>query len=154
MSISVGPNFNGAPDPDNPGWYRWNAGDPDLFANAGLGPILVRPESARTCRFRFHPERRHGNLFGTIVHGGVTTGLADSAMFIAINLLLDIPLPGPVTLDLSCQFMGAARVGEPMEFSVEILKETGRFVFLRGLAEQGGETILSFTGTARKAARK
>ncbi|MGD9663653.1 MAG: PaaI family thioesterase [Novosphingobium sp.] len=154
MNFSVGKNFNGAPDPENPGWFLWDAGDPDLFPNAGLGPIRVRPESERSCRFRFHPERRHGNLFGNIVHGGVTTGLADSAMFIAINLLLDIPLPGPVTLDLSCQFMGAARVGEPMDFVVEILKETGRFVFLRGLAEQADETILSYTGTTRKAARK
>jgi acyl-coenzyme A thioesterase PaaI-like protein len=36
----------------------------------------------------------------------------------------------------------------------EVLRETGRLVFLRGLVVQEDETVASFTGTVRKPSRK
>ena len=56
-----------------------------------------------------------------------------------------------MTLDLSTQFIGGGRIGEPLEAQVELLKETGRLLFLRGLVVQGeGDPIASFAGTIRK----
>ena len=55
-----------------------------------------------------------------------------------------------VTLDLCTQFIGAGRIDEPLDAVVELLRETGRLLFLRGLIVQGDETIASFTATIRK----
>jgi hypothetical protein len=59
-----------------------------------------------------------------------------------------------VTLDLSTQFMGRGNIGEPIEAQVELLRETGRLLFMRGLIVQGEgvaeEKILAFAGTIRK----
>ena len=58
---------------------------------------------------------------------------------------------GAVTLDLSAQFIGGGRIGEPLEARVELLRETKRMLFMRGLiVQQGQPTIASFTGTLRK----
>jgi len=62
-----------------------------------------------------------------------------------------------VTLDLSTQFVGAGRVGEPLDAVVELVRETGRLIFLRGLVVQGegdSHIVLSFAGTIRKASGK
>ena len=55
------------------------------------------------------------------------------------------------------QFVGAGRVGEPMDALVELVRETGRLIFLRGLVVQGegdSHIVLTFAGTIRKASRK
>ena len=58
---------------------------------------------------------------------------------------------GAGTVDLSAQFIGAGSWGEPLEARIELLRETGRMLFLRGLVVQEGQpTIASFTGTLRK----
>ncbi len=58
-----------------------------------------------------------------------------------------------MTLDLSTQFIGGGRIGEPIEAQVELLRETGRLLFLRGLVVQDEEKIASFSATIRKSAR-
>ena len=61
---------------------------------------------------------------------------------------------GPaVTLDLNTHFIGGGRVGEPLEAQVELLRETGRLLFLRGLLVQGETTVAEFSGTIRKPTR-
>ena len=52
-----------------------------------------------------------------------------------------------MTLDLSAQFIGGGMIGEPFEARVELLRETGRMLFLRGLiVQEDTPTIASFTG--------
>jgi hypothetical protein len=42
-------------------------------------------------------------------------------------------------------------VGEPLEARIELLRETGRMLFLRGLIVQDSAgTVASFSGTLRK----
>jgi acyl-coenzyme A thioesterase PaaI-like protein len=55
-----------------------------------------------------------------------------------------------VTVDASCQFLDTGKIGVPLDVTTEVLKETGRMVFLRGLVEQEGATIFAFSGTLRK----
>lgn len=55
-----------------------------------------------------------------------------------------------MTLDLNSHFVGAGKVGQPLDAEVEIIRETGRLMFLRGLVVQAGETVCAFTGTIRK----
>ncbi len=55
-----------------------------------------------------------------------------------------------VTLDLSTQFLGAGAVDIPLDAEVELLRETKRLLFLRGLVVQGNNRIAAFAGTIRK----
>jgi acyl-coenzyme A thioesterase PaaI-like protein len=58
-----------------------------------------------------------------------------------------------VTVDLATQFISAGRLDRTLEARIELLRETGRLLFLRGLLVQEGEPVIaSFTGTLRKVA--
>src|SRR3546814_17308236 len=102
------------------------------------------------------PERKHSNL-GDNVHGAVTLALVDSALFAASHQFGSLDAGHSVTLDLSTPFVGAGRVGEPMDALVELVRETGRLIFLRGLGVQGdgdAPIVLRFEGTIRKESRR
>jgi acyl-coenzyme A thioesterase PaaI-like protein len=95
------------------------------------------------------PERRHTNLMDNL-HGGTILSLIDVSLFSSSRLFGLIEAGTAVTLDLSVQFLGAGTVQSPIDAVVELLKETRRLLFLRGLVEQDGETIAAFSGTIRK----
>ena len=142
------PTFLYDDDPAEPGWKRWQFRDPTRF-NAFLEPLHVRVDDG-VARVRMLPRREHSNMRDA-VHGGALLGFIDVAMFAGSRGLGVLGAGGAVTLDLSTQFIGAGKWGAPLEAKVELLRETGRLLFLRGLVEQEGEPIIaSFTGTLRK----
>ncbi|WP_425230711.1 PaaI family thioesterase [Sphingomonas sp.] len=142
------PLFTYADDPAEPGWKRWQFRDPTRF-NAFIEPLFVRIED-EIARVRMQPRREHSNMRDA-VHGGALLGFMDVALFAASRGFGSLGAGGAVTLDLSAQFIGAGRWGEPLEARIELLRETGRMLFLRGLVVQEGQpTIASFTGTLRK----
>jgi hypothetical protein len=60
-------------------------------------------------------------------------------------------LSGPAsTLDMSIQFITGGAIGVPTEAHVELLRETGRLLFLRGVVVQDEVMVASFLGTIRK----
>jgi len=141
------------------GWLSWDLKDASRF-NSFIEPLTVRVEpptaDGRPCaRVRMIPERKHSNL-GDNVHGAVTLALVDIALFAASHQFGSLNAGHSVTLDLSTQFVGAGRVGEPLDAVVELVRETGRLIFLRGLVVQGEgdeHIVLSFAGTIRKASK-
>lgn len=135
--------------PGHPGWRRWSMRDPTRFVTL-LGELMVRTDGG-TVRVRMTPEHRHSNMRDN-VHGGALLGFIDVALFAASRELGLITAGTAVTLDLSTQFIGGGRIGEPIEAQVELLKETGRLLFLRGLVVQGDrhDRIAAFSGTIRK----
>jgi uncharacterized protein (TIGR00369 family) len=141
------PFFTYDDDPDQPGWKLWSATDPTRF-NSLLGQLSVRIDD-RLARVRMTPERRHSNLRDH-VHGGALLGFIDMAMFAACRGFGVITAGTAVTLDLSTQFIGGGVIGTPIEAQVELLRETGRMLFVRGIVVQGDETIAAFSGTLRK----
>ena len=149
--------FRFAPDPDNPGWFQWRLIDQECY-NAFLGPMIVRTGGdgyPKDCaRVRMFPERRHRNL-GDVVHGGTMAGFIDCSLFAAMRILELGPAGFAVTLELQTHFIGAARMDLPLECQVEVARETGRFLFLRGLVVQGGgdavENVASYTAIVKKA---
>lgn len=149
--------FRYEPAEDNPGWFTWDLTDPSLFNAQTMGRMLTRIEDradgAKVSRLRMFPERRHANVQDS-VHGGVTLALIDVSLFAAMRSLLDGDAGGSVTLDLSTQFIGAGRLNQPVDAVVEVLRETGRLVFLRGLVVQADETIAAFNGTIRKPTKR
>lgn len=127
--------------------------DPSRYNGTVLGKMLVRSEGPGKARLRMFPEHRHSNLRDA-VHGGVTLGFVDVAMFGASRMFGLIEAGAAVTLDLSVQFIGAGIIGKPLDAEVELLKETGRLLFMRGIVVQGDERIAAFSGTIRKPTTK
>jgi len=143
--------FRYRPAEDHPGWYTWNIIDETRFNHAVMGPMLIRLEGDK-CRVRMTPERKHSNL-QDMIHGAVTLALIDISLFAGMRTLTDNEGARAVTLELSTQFIGAGQMDEPLDSVVEVLRETGRMVFMRGQVEQGKHLVASFSGLVRKAPR-
>lgn len=138
------------------GWTDWNLKDATRF-NGFIEPLAVRreadtPDRRPVARIRMHPVHKHSNL-GNAVHGAVTLALIDVALFAAAHQFGSLNAGFSVTLDLNTQFVGGGRIDEPMDAVVELVRETGRLVFLRGMVVQGGgdnHIVAAFSGTIRK----
>ena len=141
--------FEHGPDPDNPGWRHWNLKDQTLFNGAVMGRMITRVDEDGRARLRMFPERRHENLQG-IVHGAVTLSLIDISLFTTMHTIGSGNAGPSVTLELSTQFVGAGRMGEPLDAVTEIVRETGSLVFVRGTVEQGSHVVASYSGIVRK----
>lgn len=140
--------FRHETDPDNPGWMIWEITEEERF-NQVLGPFRVRKESDTIARCRIWPQRIHSNL-ADVVHGGVVMSFIDISLFAGSRMLGILDAGRAVTVDLSCQFMAPGLLEKSLDSQVEILRETGRLVFLRGLVLQGEVKIAAFSGTIRK----
>jgi len=130
------------------GWYSWNLVDRTRYNSAVLGELRVRGEGA-ACRLRMFPERRHTNL-GDNIHGAATLGLIDIALFATMHVVGSGNAGPSVTVELSTQFVGAGDPEHPLDAVTEIVRETGRLLFLRGQCVQGDEVIASYSGIVRK----
>ncbi len=140
-------HFVDAELPGEPGWRSWDAVDQTRF-NALLGSIAYRLEG-NTARVRMHPERRHSNIRDT-VHGGAILAFVDVALFAGARAFGLLEAGTAVTLGLDTQFIGGGIIGQPLDAEVELLRETGRLLFLRGLVTQDDTRVAAFSGTVRK----
>ena len=143
------PGFSLEPDPEFPGWQRWRLLDETRYNEAVLGRMLLRTEGDSHFRLRIFPKRHLTNNAGNI-HGATTLGLIDIAMFAALHALRGVAAAGSVTLGLETQFIGAGNGEKPLDCVVEVLRETRRLGFLRGLVEQEDTLVAAFSGTIRK----
>jgi uncharacterized protein (TIGR00369 family) len=147
--VSETPTFIHNPDPENPGWYHWRIADERRFNAQVMGKMIVRLEDDGKARMRMFPQIRHTNLMGNL-HGGAILSLIDIAMFGCSRMFGLIEAGTAVTLDLSVQFLSAGKSDSPIDAVSELLKETRRLLFLRGIVEQEGERVAAFSGTLRK----
>lgn len=142
------PLFRYEDDPALPGWKRWELIDQPRF-NHFLGPLHVR-RHGEEAQVRMVPGPQHSNLAESI-HGGTLLGFMDVALFAAARAFGLIDGASVVTLDLSAQFLDSSVVDAPIVAHVDLLRETGRFLFLRGVVRQKDKPIAAFSGTVRKA---
>ena len=140
--------FEHGPDPENPGWHHWNLKDDTLFNSAVMGKLITRKEGDK-CRLRMFPERKHENLQG-IIHGAVTLGLIDISMFTTMHVVGSGNAGPSVTLELSTQFIGGADPARPLDAVTEIMRETGKLVFVRGEVVQEDNCVAAYSGIVRK----
>ena len=141
--------FEHGPDPENPGWRHWNLKDLTLFNGAVMGRLITRVDHDGKARLRMFPERRHENLQG-IIHGAVTLALIDISLFVTMHNLGTGNAGPSVTLELSTQFVGGGDPARPLDAVTEVVRETGKLVFVRGMVEQEGDVVASFSGIVRK----
>ena len=145
--------FISDPDADNPGWVTWRLSDPSRFNGQVLGKMIVRDEGEGRATLRMFPEHRHTNLTDNL-HGGTILSLIDVALFAGSRIFGIIEAGTAVTLDMSVQFIGGGKPHMALDAGVELLKETRRLVFLRGLVSQGDNRIAAYSGTIRKPTSK
>lgn len=144
-------------EPLGDGWIAWNLKDATRY-NALIEPLQVRrdvdtADGRPTARLRMVPGRQHSNL-GNAVHGGITLGLIDIALFASCHQFGVLNVGPSVTLNLDTQFISAGRIDEPLDAVTELVRETGRLVFLRGMVVQGEgdrHIVATYSGTIRKA---
>jgi uncharacterized protein (TIGR00369 family) len=115
----------------------------DIFAG-----MRVRREGTRV-RVQQPIGPQHSNQHG-VIHGGLLMGVIDQSYYIAAYALGALGDGSAVTLESSTQFIGAGRPELPLDAVVEVMRTTGRMVFLRGVLEQDGELVCSFSGMMRK----
>jgi uncharacterized protein (TIGR00369 family) len=119
------------------GWTAFE--DPGFIALTG--PVYHRTDDG-TKRFAFRAEEKHGNLVG-IVHGGMLVTFADRALSIAVS---DAAGAKCVTVEMNVQFVGAAKIGDVVETTPEIVRTTSSLVFVRGTLTSGGKPLVSISG--------
>lgn len=144
--------FDHLPDPENPGWNHWNLKDETIFNAQVMGKLITRREDTPNgdfCRLRMFPKRKHENLQGAI-HGAVTQSLIDIALFATMHMIGTGNAGPSVTLEISTQFVGAGDPKRPLDAVTEIMRETGKLVFVRGTVVQDDDTVASFSGIVRK----
>ena len=146
--VRLHPYFDYREIPGGDGWYSWNPHDKTRFNAVVMGDLITRREDD-ACRLRMVPEHKHTNLQG-MLHGATILGLIDIALFATVHLLGTGEAGPSVTLELSTQFVGAGKPDLPLDAVTEIVRETGRMVFLRGQVVQEDHVVASFSGIVRK----
>jgi acyl-coenzyme A thioesterase PaaI-like protein len=117
--------------------------------NASYGRILARTEGPDTARVRIATGRAAANVLD-LVHGGFLLSFLDQALFVGPAVMGRIDFGRAVTLGVSTQFLAPGAIDCPLDCVVEIVRETGRLLFLRGQLEQGDAVLLTYQATVRK----
>lgn len=132
------------------GWTRWHAEDQGRFSDL-IGPSWFKTLDDGRAICRSPTEARHSNMQG-FLHGGFLMAFVDQVLFaVARGSLKD---SGAVTLTCNTEFVGTGKVGEPIDGVGEIMKETGKTIFIRGELLQGDDLVCTFSGVLRKFPRR
>ena len=136
------PDVVGATEGEFAGWTTWSR---DSF-ESNNGPFWHRIESDGRVRCAFRVEKKHLNGMRN-VHGGAFMAFADYCLFAMAAPVLQGP---GVTVSFGCEFLDAAREGELVEGSGEIMRAGGSMIFLRGVLKSGERPLFTFSGTIRR----
>jgi acyl-coenzyme A thioesterase PaaI-like protein len=102
------------------------------------GPFYVKGKGHNLVMGVFVQE--HHINHGGVAHGGLLATLADAAMGYAFATLSDPP-GGALTINLSIDYIGTARLGDWVESKVDIPKDKGRIKFLNVFLVCNGKRI-------------
>ena len=139
------------PDGKWAGWAAWSDPHPDTFLQA-IGRGYMRSDAPGKALVALETRSSHRNRLDTL-HGGFLAAFADHAYFGGLWAMGHKDQINGVTIDLSMQYLGAGRVGPDLIAEVELLRETGRLLFLRMILKQNGDPVAASTATVRKAPR-
>jgi uncharacterized protein (TIGR00369 family) len=133
------------------GWYSWRGHFENRFVDL-VGPTYHRTRDDGGIECAMIGEEKHLNGLGYL-HGGFLMAFVDIVLFAVARPLLSKTL-GAVTLSCDTHFLGSAVPGKPLVGSGEVLRETGKLIFIRGLLEQDGGKVAAYTATLRKVPRQ
>jgi len=130
------------------GWSCYPGGDPyeDL-----AGPFYFRidDDGRPVCAFRAEHKHMNGGMF---MHGGCYMTFADFCLFVIARDA--IAGSSSVTATFNCEMVGAARIGDLVECTGEVVKSGRSMVFVRGIISTGGEPLMSFSSVLKKTTKR
>ena len=121
--------------------------DFELLANASIysrhiGPSYGRSETGGTTMIQ--PTLPHMCNSGGALHGGFMMSFADSAVTRAARLVTGM---APSTVSFAAEFLSAGTPTAPITTRVEVPRHGRSLAFVRGLLEQEGRKLLSYSAT-------
>ena len=123
--------------------------DFELLANASvysrhIGPSYCRKEEDGASLVQ--PTSPHMCNSGGVLHGGYMMSFADSALTRAAALTTGM---APSTVAFAAEFLSAGDATAPLTTRVEVPRYGKSLAFLRGLLEQNGRPLLSYSATIK-----
>jgi uncharacterized protein (TIGR00369 family) len=121
----------------------------ELLANASvysrhIGPSYARKEADGATLIQ--PTLPHMCNSGGVLHGGYMMSFADSGVTRAAALVTGM---APSTVAFAAEFLAAGDAKSPLVTRVEVPRHGKSLAFLRGLLEQNGRPLLSYSATIR-----
>lgn len=125
------------------GWYHW---EPVDHFEEHAGPFYCKPEGdSLVCGFIPEAKNRNG---GGNIHGGALMTFADYALFMIAGGM-ETSVHG-VTMNMNCDFVGAAEPGALLTARGEVVRAGGSVVFVRGIIDDDGRNVLSFSASIKR----
>ncbi len=123
--------------------------DYELLSGASLysrhiGPSYARPEAGGASLIQ--PGLPHMCNSGGALHGGYMMSFADSAVTRAAGMVTG---KAPTTVSFAAEFLAAGSPTAPISTHVEVPRHGKSLAFLRGLLEQDGRPLLSYSATIK-----
>jgi len=132
------------------GWLCWADMVKGTFLDSAVGITYLRSDAAGKGTVMLESRPSHANRLG-VLHGGLLAAFADHAYFAGLAAMGRPEQVAAVTVDLAMQYCGPGKIGPVLRAEVELLRETGRLMFLRLTISQDDELIAASTATVRKA---
>jgi len=125
----------------------------ELLSNASvysrhIGPSYARKETDGASLVQ--PTLPHMCNSGGVLHGGYMMSFADSAVTRAAALTTGM---APSTVAFAAEFLSAGTSTTPIATRVEVPRHGKSLAFVRGLLEQDGRKLLSYSATIKLRAR-
>jgi uncharacterized protein (TIGR00369 family) len=109
-----------------------------------IGPSYARKETDGASLVQ--PTLPHMCNSGGVLHGGYMMSFADSAVTRAAGLTTGM---APSTVAFAAEFLSAGTATSPITTRVEVPRHGKSLAFLRGLLEQDGRKLLSYSATIK-----
>ncbi|WP_269620306.1 PaaI family thioesterase [Zhongshania sp. BJYM1] len=136
------------PNVESSDWMAMSMPEGDSF-DARLDPYQFRKVAAGKAEALF--ETNSGSQNGQNgLHGGFLAARAEQVLYLPLYVNRSVALGRVVIIDMNLQYVAGGTVGVPLLAEVELIQETGRMGFTRGLLKQEGRVLTSFTSTIRK----
>ncbi len=114
-----------------------------------MGPFYYRKSDAGLV-MGFQAETKNCNGIGT-VHGGVLMAFADYAVTM---LALSGVKENCTTISFSSDFISAARDGDWVEATGEVVRRTGSMTFVSGRLGVGDNVVLTFQAVVKRLSKR
>jgi uncharacterized protein (TIGR00369 family) len=123
--------------------------DFELLASASvysrhIGPSYARREKDGASLIQ--PTLPHMCNSGGVLHGGYMMSFADAAVTRAAGVTTGM---APTTVSFAAEFLAAGEATAPLATRVEVPRYGKSLAFLRGLLEQNGRPLLSYSATIK-----
>lgn len=110
-------------------------------------PLYSR-RSADKVELAFDVRTAHCNSRG-FLHGGVLAALCDNFMGLSLAAVLDNPKASIVTVNLSLDYIGSAKIGDVVVVDPRVIKSGGSIAFCDAIARSGDAIIARANATFR-----